>query len=117
MSTERSAERAGGTVADAFGDLGNPDVGVTEQVLRERHAPCEEVFHRRQADSTRESLEKRRARKRDLLRELRHRPGTRGIAMHVPHRCGESRVGQPAQQPCWSTMRVSGYSAPSRPPR
>lgn len=40
MSTERSAERAGGTVADAFGDPGNPDVGVTQQLLRERHAPC-----------------------------------------------------------------------------
>jgi hypothetical protein len=36
-------------VADAFGDLGEPDVVAAKEILRDGHAPSEQVFHRRQA--------------------------------------------------------------------
>jgi hypothetical protein len=44
MPAERVAECARRAVADAFGDFGEPDVVAAEQVLRNRHAPGEQIF-------------------------------------------------------------------------
>ena len=128
VPAERGAEGARRAVADAFGDLGKPEVVPAEQILRDRHAPGEQVFHRRQAHGAREALEERRARQRGRLRELGHRPRAREIAVHLPHRWRELRIGQPAQQPggasspgadrsasmsSTSTRRVSTRSRPA----
>jgi predicted acetyltransferase len=47
MPAERRAERAGRPVAHAFGNFRNTEVVANEQVLRHRHAPGQQVFHRR----------------------------------------------------------------------
>ena len=86
VPAERGAEGARRTVADAFGDLVEPEVVAAEQVLRDGHAPGEQVFHRWQAHSAREAFEERRARKHGRLRELGNGPRTREMAVHLPHR-------------------------------
>ena len=99
VPAERGAEGARRAVANAFGDFGDSQVVAAEQILCDGHAPGEQVFHWRQAHGAREALEERRARKRGRPRELGHRPRARDIAVHLLHRCCESRIGQPAQQP------------------
>ena len=111
VPAERGAEGARRAVADAFGDLGDPEVVAAEQILRDGHAPGEQVFHRRQAHGAHEALEERRARERGRLRELGHRPRTRELAVHLPHRGREPRIGQPAQQP---RRRVFARRRPQR---
>lgn len=61
VATERGAERAGRTVADALGHLGDGEVVAAEQVAGDGHAPGEQVFHRRDADRAGEAFEERRA--------------------------------------------------------
>src|ERR1700744_5409702 len=62
MSSEGDAEGAGGTVTDALRDLGDTAFVTPQQVFRERHAPGEQIFHRRHADCVAEALEKSRTR-------------------------------------------------------
>ena len=50
-------------------------------------------------DGAGEALEERRARERGRLRELGDRPRARDIAVHLPDRRRQPRVGQSAQQP------------------
>jgi len=59
MAAEGSAEGTGRTVADPFGDFGNPDFFAAEQILRKGHAPRNQVFHRRQPYVSREPIEER----------------------------------------------------------
>lgn len=59
MAAEGSAEGTGRTVADPFGDFGNPDFFAAEQIFREGHAPGKQVFHRRQPHVACEPIEKR----------------------------------------------------------
>jgi hypothetical protein len=47
---EGDAEGAGGAVADALCNLGDAAFITAQQVLGERHAPSEQIFHRRHAD-------------------------------------------------------------------
>src|SRR5688500_12767877 len=49
VPAKRGAEGARRAVADAFGDLVDSKVVAAEQVLRDGHAPGEQVFHRRQS--------------------------------------------------------------------
>ena len=99
MPAERGAEGARRTIPDALGDLGDPAVVAPEQILGDGHAPGEQVFHRRQADGTREALEERRARKRRRPRELSEGLRPRELPVHLPHRWRQLRIGQSAQQP------------------
>lgn len=86
MPAERGAEGARRAVADAFSDLVEPELVAAEQILRDGHAPGEQVFHRRQAHGAREALEEPRARKCGRLRQLGYRLRTRELAVHLPHR-------------------------------
>ena len=97
MAAERGTEGARRAVADPFSNLGYPEVVPAKQVLRDRHAPGEKVFHRSQAHSAREAVEERRARQPSRPRKLGYGPRTRELAVHLPYRGGESRIGQPAQ--------------------
>jgi NAD(P)-dependent dehydrogenase (short-subunit alcohol dehydrogenase family) len=62
VAAERGAEGAGRTVSDPFGDRGEPEVFAPEQILRDGHAPAEQILHRRKADGAREAIEERRTR-------------------------------------------------------
>src|SRR5688500_15829970 len=97
VPAERGAEGARRSITDAFGDLVESNVVAAEQILGDGHAPGQQVLHRPQANSAREAFEERRARKRGSLRELSDSPRTRELAVHLPHRCRELRIGQPAQ--------------------
>jgi hypothetical protein len=55
VTVERCAKRACGAVTDTFGDLSKTDVTASKQILRDGHAPREQVFHWRQAHDTREA--------------------------------------------------------------
>src|SRR5262245_4708988 len=48
MPAERGTERARRAVADALGDFCDSEVVLAEQILRDGHAPGEQVLHRRQ---------------------------------------------------------------------
>ena len=61
VPAERGAERARRAVADPRGDLGEPELAAAQQLLGHRHAPGEQVLHRRPSDDAREALEERRA--------------------------------------------------------
>ena len=56
-AAEGGAEGAGGAVADALGDIGDAGFAAPQQVPGDRHAPGEQIFHRRQADGAREAIE------------------------------------------------------------
>ena len=101
VPAECGAESTRRAVADAFGDFGDPKFLASEQILRRRQVARRAGFpFAVPAHGARETLEERRARQRGFLRELLHRPRTRGIAMHLPaRRLRKPRIGQPAQQP------------------
>jgi len=61
VSRERDAERACRAITHAFGHLGYAESFPPQQVLRQGHAPAQEVFHRRNADFAPEPVEKCRA--------------------------------------------------------
>ena len=75
-----------------------------KEILRDGHAPGEQVFHWRHADGTRQALEKRGARQRRRPGELDYGPGAFQVAVHLPDRGPDSRVGRPAQQPRRSVL-------------
>ena len=62
VAAECGAERTRRPVADAFRYFRKPEAFPAQQVLRDRHPPCEQVFHRWQADGTCEAFEERRTR-------------------------------------------------------
>ena len=62
VAAECGAERTRRPVADAFRHFRKPEAFPAQQVLRDRHPPCEQVFHRWQADGTCEAFEERRTR-------------------------------------------------------
>ena len=62
VAAECGAERTRRPVADAFRHCRKPEAFPAQQVLRDRHPPCEQVFHRWQADGTCEAFEERRTR-------------------------------------------------------
>ena len=58
VTRERNAERTCGAVPDALGNVGDGALILPEQLLCQRHAPREEIFHGCDADGAIESLEK-----------------------------------------------------------
>ena len=98
MPAERGAESTRRAVADAFRDLVKSEVPLAEQILCDSHSPGEQVFHRRQPDDAREAFEERRARQCARLREPRDSPRTRELAVHLPYRRRQPRIGQTSQQ-------------------
>src|SRR5688500_19778246 len=79
VPAEGRAEGAGRAITDALRNQRDSEVLTAEQIPGDGHAPSKQVFHRSQSHDTRKPLEKRRARKCRLLRQLRHRPRTREL--------------------------------------
>jgi NAD(P)-dependent dehydrogenase (short-subunit alcohol dehydrogenase family) len=98
VSSESDAEGAGGTVADALRNLGYTALVTAQQVLRECHAPGEQIFHRRDADRAAKALEERRARERSFLRKLGDCPGVRRTVVQTADRGREPTVREPAHE-------------------
>ena len=111
VAAECRAEGARRAVADAFGNLAHVEVVASQQILRDGHAPGEQILHRWQSDGSREAFEECRARQRSRPRELGHRPRPCELTVHLADRRRESRVGQPAQQP---RRRVLTWRRPQR---
>src|ERR1700733_12039241 len=80
---ERDGERALRAVADTLRDLADADLAPPEQVLRQGHAPGEQVLHGRDADRPTEALEEGRAGETGFLRQLGNRPGCGRAFMHL----------------------------------
>ena len=53
MPAEGRAEGARRAVADVFGDFGQREIAPAQQTFGDRHAPGDQVLHRRQADGAR----------------------------------------------------------------
>ena len=98
---ESDAERARRAVTHSFGDLGYANSLPAQQVLRQRHAPTQQILHRRDPDLTPEPVKERRSRKCRPLCKLHHRPVLPGAFVHFPQREGESVVAKPAQKARW----------------
>ncbi len=60
MTGESYAERAARTVADPLGQLRDTEIPVLQEFSRRRHAPSDEVLHRRDTYDATEALEERR---------------------------------------------------------
>jgi hypothetical protein len=103
VAAERGAERARRTVPDAFGD--NPDCQVlaSQQILRDSHAPSEQIFHRCQADNAR----KAHSSPRNEREATRHPVSAASATMRViptggvvDEHCGDDRDGGSKNQDC-----------------
>ena len=80
VAREGDAERAGRAVADAPGQRRpRRRRRARSRLLAERHAPRQQVLHRRDAHRAAEALEEGRARQRGFLRQLRDGPRLRSV--------------------------------------
>jgi hypothetical protein len=98
ITGECDAERACGAVADAFRNFGDATIVLPEHILRQGHAPSEQILHRSDPHRAAEPLEERRTRERGLLRQLRDRPRLRRAFVHPSYRHGEAFVCEPAHE-------------------
>ena len=86
MPREGHAEGARGAVADVLRNLGDGDVLAPQEILRQRHAPAEQILHRRNAHCATEALEEGRTPERGLVRQLCNRPRPAWVLVH-PSEC------------------------------
>ena len=94
IAAEGSAEGTGRTVADPFGNFGNPDFFAAEQIFREGHAPASRYSI---GGSPTLRVNRSKNAERDSAASLASCATVHwrvGIAVHPPYRFREPRIAQ-----------------------
>jgi MoxR-like ATPase len=91
---EGLAERGFRVVANRFGHARDAGLPVTEQARCLLHSPAGDVMQRRLTHHAREPRSERRARHRDALGELLHRPIAFGVLVNERERRAHLRIAQ-----------------------
>jgi len=98
MPRESDTERARRAVAHALGDFRYTPLPLTQEILCQRHAPGQQIVHRRDTDLTTEAHEERGTRQCRFLGEIGNRPRMRRPLVHEADGGRKTCVGKTTYQ-------------------